>query len=410
MCKLASVLAIAMIAGVAGADDSDAPWEIHGQVVDEYGKPVEEFEAATFWSSNGKQWDDAGEFFKGDRAGFKIWKEEGVLAAFPKKIAKHLPDGTFSVAVDDRPRVSVFVTDKAQARGGFVSVDKEAADDAVTITLATLVRVHGKVFCLEADRTPDWTMAVVHPVGDQQNYLHFTQCGSFKGEFSFLLPPGKYDLDVYSSSPDAHMPKPGQRKLKDAPADMPPYLSGIRIEVPAQAELDLGVLNVELPKDKDGIARDYSQFYGKEPPPLSITDARGVEKAVNLADFHGKWVLLDFWALWCGPCVHGSLPELTKFYEEHAADRDRFEILAMCNTEEEKALTIDAYDALAAPIIENVWNGKQLPFPVLIDGEGKTYGIYGIQSWPTVLLIDPAGHLVKNGDASTLAKELQKTP
>jgi thiol-disulfide isomerase/thioredoxin len=406
MCKVASILAFAMLAAVAQADDSDSTWEIHGQVVDEQGKPVDDFEAASFWSSNGKQWDDAGEFIKGDRT----WKDEGVLAAFPKTIAKHLPNGAFSVAVDDRPRISVFATDKAQTRGGYVSVERESAADSVTITLAPLVRVHGKVFCAEADRTPDWTMAVVHPVDDQHNYnyLHFTICGSYKGEFSFLLPPGKYDLDVYSSSPDAHMPKPAERKLKDAPADMPPYLSGIRIEVPAQAELDLGVLNVELPKDKDGIGRDYSQFYGKEPPPLSITDARGVAKDVKLADFRGKWVLLDFWALWCGPCVHSSLPELTKFYEEHAADRDRFQILAICNTEDEKALTIDAYDALAAPIIENVWNGKQLPFPVLIDGEGKTYGIYGIQSWPTIVLIDPAGHLVKGGDDAMLAEELQK--
>ena len=67
------------------------------------------------------------------------------------------------------------------------------------------------------------------------------------------------------------------------------------------------------------------------------------------------------------------------------------------------------YDALAAPIVEKVWAGKQLPFPVLIDGEGKTSGVYGIQSWPTVLLIDPEGHLVKNGDETTLAEKLKET-
>ena len=402
-----SVLAILILVGAARAEDPDTPWEIHGQVVDEQGAPVEDFEAASYWSSNGNWWDEAGELLKEAAAG-KLWKDEGVLAPMPKRMAKRLPDGKFSLRVDDWPRVSVFAIDKRQSRGGFVSVDREASADSITITLAPLVRVHGSIYCPEADRTPDWTMAVVHPTGDQHNFLHFTGCGSLKGEFSFLLPPGKYDFDIYSSSPDAHMPKPSERKNNDAPSDMPPYLSGIRVEVPAQTELDLGVLNVQLPKDKDGIGRDYSQFYGKEPPALSITDARGVMKEVKLADFRGKWVLLDFWALWCGPCVQGSLPELTKFYEDHTADHDRFEILAICNTETDKALTIEAYDALVAPTVEGVWKGKQLPFPVLIDGEGKTYGIYGIQSWPTVLLIDPDGHLVKNGDLKALAEKLEE--
>lgn len=43
----------------------------------------------------------------------------------------------------------------------------------------------------------------------------------------------------------------------------------------------------------------------------------------------------------------------------------------------------------------------------LIDGEGKTSGIYGIQRWPTVLLIDPEGHLVKLGNETILAKKLK---
>lgn len=46
----ASVLAIlCLLAPIARADAADESWEIHGQVVDEQGKPVEDFEAATFW-------------------------------------------------------------------------------------------------------------------------------------------------------------------------------------------------------------------------------------------------------------------------------------------------------------------------------------------------------------------------
>lgn len=404
-----SILTILIVVGFARADDSDKPWQIHGQVVDEQGTPVEDFEAATFWSSNGKLWDETGKRNTVTRladAG-QFWKNEGALAANPSEIATRLPEGRFSLTVNDRPRVPVFAVDKRHERGGLVSVEKSASDKPVTITIAPLVRVTAKVYCSEAGRTPDWSNAAVYPLGDKGNYPKLTQCGSMRGKISLLLPPGKYDFDVYSESPDARVRTPKEQKDKDATADLP--VRGIRVEIPrGKTTLDLGVLNVALPRDKDGIARDYSQFYGKKPPELAITDARGVPKGVKLADFRGKWVLLDFWAVWCSTCVHHSLPELTKFYEEHAADRDRFEILAICNTEVEKAHTINAFDALAAPIVEKVWAGKPLPFPVLVDGEGKTSGVYGIQGWPSVLLIDPQGHLVKNGDVATLAEKLRE--
>jgi hypothetical protein len=60
---------------------------------------------------------------------------------------------------------------------------------------------------------------------------------------------------------------------------------------------------------------------------------------------------------------------------------------------------IEAFEALAAPVVEETWAGKQLPFPVLLDGEGRTSGVYGIQGWPAVHLIDSEGHLVKDGKA-----------
>lgn len=389
-------LAVLLLAGAARAQDEDMSWQITGQVVDDQGAPVEDFEVSTFWFANGNWWDEKGELLEEAKGG-KLWTNEGVLAPSPRDKPKRLPEGRFTLPIDRLLKVSVFAIDKRHERGGIALVDRSDADKPVTITLVPLVRVTGEIFCAEAGRTPDWTNARVSPIGDEGPHQVVERCGSFRGKMSLLLPPGEYDLEVYSESPAAVIlpsRNPGDAQL---PASM--RTSGRHVEIPAgQTTLDLGVLNVQLPRDKDGVARDYTLFYGKEPPALSITDARGVPKDVTWADLRGKWVLVEFWSTGCGPCIVRGLPELTKFYEDHAADRDRFEILAICVCEARKGIhTIEAYDALAAPVVKEMWAGKDLPYPVLVDGEEKTAGVFGIMGLPTTLLVDPEGHLVHLG-------------
>ncbi len=278
-----SVLAILILVRAAQANDSDKPWQILGRVVDEKGAPVEDFEAATFWLSNGNWWDENGELLKEAKAG-KLWTNEGVLVASPKQAVKRLPEGRFSFTVDGYERITLCASTSVTSVAALSRSTRAQADKPVTITIAPLTRVTAKVYSSEAGRTPDWTTAAIWVPGDKGKDWRLMRCGSFRGQISFLLPPGNYDLSVASLSPNAELPK---RKGQH----------GIRVEIPrGKTTLDLGVLNVERLRDKDGIARDYSQFYGKEPPELTVTDARGVPKGVKLADFRGKWVVLDFWA------------------------------------------------------------------------------------------------------------------
>jgi hypothetical protein len=62
------------------------------------------------------------------------------------------------------------------------------------------------------------------------------------------------------------------------------------------------------------------------------------------------------------------------------------------------------YDAVAA----RSWGGKSLPFPLAFDATGATQKRWGIESYPTTLLIDPEGRLVGAGSIDDLAAKLAK--
>ncbi|MEK7469968.1 MAG: hypothetical protein AAB074_21580 [Planctomycetota bacterium] len=95
------------------------------------------------------------------------------------------------------------------------------------------------------------------------------------------------------------------------------------------------------------------------------------------------------------------------FYEKHKDQRDRFEILAFHDA---RAKTFEELDEKLKPIIKDKWQGKSLPFPILLDASGDTIKKLGIHSFPTVILIDPEGNLVKGGSEARLEEELKKAP
>jgi cytochrome c biogenesis protein CcmG/thiol:disulfide interchange protein DsbE len=97
---------------------------------------------------------------------------------------------------------------------------------------------------------------------------------------------------------------------------------------------------------------------------------------VNLSDFKGKVVLLNFWATWCGPCKK-EIPALKRLYQ--AKRGPGFEILAV------------SLDRTSGDKVASFVKANQMEFPILLNPEGDIGGKYWVRGIPTTFLLDKQG-------------------
>lgn len=120
-----------------------------------------------------------------------------------------------------------------------------------------------------------------------------------------------------------------------------------------------------------------NSWVGKLAPEFSMPDANG--KNISLASFRGKYVLVDFWASWCGPCRNEN-PNVVKAYQQFK--NKNFTILGVSlDKEKESWLQAIRDDQLHWTQISDLkyWNSKAvdlfkfegIPFNVLVDPQGK---------------------------------------
>lgn len=270
-------------------------------------------------------------------------------------------DGRFSLEVELYGRDTVLMAiDPTGGLGGLAVVSAKGPGGPIQIEAAPLVEVRGRFTSTESGQPPGetYTTMFLAPAN-----LRVAGGRSLASTFAMRLPPGRYQLRGGESGRFVG----AEREVTLAPGPT----------------VDLGAIDLKL--------TTIARLFGKEPPPWHITDARGVSKDVQPSDFKGKWLVLDFWGFWCGPCVGRSIPGWMDFADDHAADRDKFVILTI---HDPQATDFAMLDEKLKPIIRRQWRGRSLPFPILLDTTGQTVKDYGVVRWPTVVLIDPEGRVV----------------
>ena len=116
---------------------------------------------------------------------------------------------------------------------------------------------------------------------------------------------------------------------------------------------------------------------GAEAPDFTLKTIDG--KNLALSSLRGKYVVIDFWGSWCGWCIKG-FPEMKKYYARY---KDRLEILGVdCN---------DPEDEWKAAVEEHA-----LPWlHVRNEGNPDVSILYGIEGYPTKIVVDPEGLIAK---------------
>lgn len=113
-------------------------------------------------------------------------------------------------------------------------------------------------------------------------------------------------------------------------------------------------------------------------PDVAFRDAGGNE--VTFGDFHGKVVVLNFWATWCAPCVH-EMPSLDRLAARLA---DRPMALVALNEDRGGA-------DVAAPFLEKL-NLENMA--LYLDPQGAVQRAFEVVSLPTTIVIDARGREV----------------
>ena len=121
----------------------------------------------------------------------------------------------------------------------------------------------------------------------------------------------------------------------------------------------------------------------------SLKDKNGVR--YKLADQKGKWVLVNFWAPWCPPCI-AELPDLNSLQLQHK-DVLVIGVAVQFNSKKE---------------VLDMVKSKSLSYPIVFGDEDTAADFGGLDGLPTSFLYSPSGKLVGHHEGGLTQEEVEQ--
>ncbi len=112
----------------------------------------------------------------------------------------------------------------------------------------------------------------------------------------------------------------------------------------------------------------------------------------RVTDYRGKWLVINFWATWCAPCI-AEMPELEKFYQHNKA---RAQVWGVTFEDTDKARILDFVEKLG------------VSYPILGYGQDPLTGFGRVTVLPTTFVIDRDGKFLHRFEGPINEQDIEK--